>query len=65
MVHSVDFYGHDARVLVDLPAGLQVAARLDGADLPAHGQQVALVVTGAALAFPTAGATVPESVPAS
>ena len=65
VVHSVDFYGHDARVLLDLPAGLQVAARLDGADLPAGGQQVAIVVAGTALAFPAAGASTQEPVAAS
>ena len=65
VVHSVDFYGHDARVLVDLPAGLQVAARLDGADLPAGGQRVAVSVAGAGLAFPVAAAAAREPVAAS
>jgi iron(III) transport system ATP-binding protein len=51
-VHSVDFYGHDARVLLDLPSGLRVTARLDGHALPADGAEVSLSVTGAALAFP-------------
>jgi iron(III) transport system ATP-binding protein len=51
-VHSVDFYGHDARVLLDLPSGLRVAARLDGSALPADGAEVSLSVTGAAQAFP-------------
>jgi iron(III) transport system ATP-binding protein len=51
-VHSVDFYGHDARVLLDLPSGLRVIARLDGSVLPADGAQVSLSVAGAALAFP-------------
>jgi iron(III) transport system ATP-binding protein len=51
-VHSIDFYGHDARVLLDLPGGLRVAARLDGHALPADGAEVSLSVTGAALAFP-------------
>jgi iron(III) transport system ATP-binding protein len=51
-VHSVDFYGHDARVLLDLPTGLRVAARLDGSALPADGAHVSLSVTGTALAFP-------------
>ena len=64
VVHSVDFYGHDARVLLDLPGGLRVAARLDGADLPAGGQQVAVSVAGRALAFPGSGATAREVVPA-
>ncbi|HEV7727441.1 MAG TPA: TOBE domain-containing protein, partial [Modestobacter sp.] len=51
-VHSVDFYGHDARVLLDLPSGLRVTARLDGHELPADGAEVSISVTGAALAFP-------------
>jgi iron(III) transport system ATP-binding protein len=51
-VHSVDFYGHDARVLLDLPSGLRVTARLDGSVLPADGAQVSVSVAGAALAFP-------------
>jgi iron(III) transport system ATP-binding protein len=51
-VHSVEYYGHDARVLLDLPTGLRVIARLDGSALPADGAEVSLSVTGAALAFP-------------
>ena len=51
-VHSVDFYGHDARVQLDLPSGLRIAARLDGGELPADGAAVSLSVSGAALAFP-------------
>ncbi|WP_164701246.1 ABC transporter ATP-binding protein [Modestobacter sp. KNN46-3] len=62
VVHSVDFYGHDARVVLDLAAGLRVAARLDGADLPAGGQQVAVSVAGPALAFPGADAALGEAV---
>jgi iron(III) transport system ATP-binding protein len=64
VVHSVDFYGHDARVELDLAGGLRVAARLDGADLPAGGQQVAVSVAGAALAFPGVAGPVREAVPA-
>jgi iron(III) transport system ATP-binding protein len=63
-VRSVDFYGHDARVLLDLPAGLTVAARLDGSELPADGDQVAISVVGAALTFPAPAATpVPAAAP--
>jgi iron(III) transport system ATP-binding protein len=56
-VHTVDFYGHDARVLLDLPSGLRLTARLDGHALPAYGAEVAVSVTGAALAFPAGPAT--------
>jgi iron(III) transport system ATP-binding protein len=55
-VHSVDFYGHDARVLLDLPSGLRIAARLDGSALPADGAEVSLSVAGAAQAFPASPA---------
>ena len=51
-VRSVDFYGHDSRVWLDLPDGGTVSARLDGADLPAAGDDVAVTVRGSALAFP-------------
>lgn len=50
-VYSVTFYGHDARVLLDLPSGLRVAARPDGTRLPADGQDVGITVEGTALAF--------------
>jgi iron(III) transport system ATP-binding protein len=61
-VHSVDFYGHDARVLLDLPSGLRVTARLDGSQLPSDGTEVSLSVTGPALAFP-AGSPIAAAVP--
>jgi iron(III) transport system ATP-binding protein len=51
-VRSVDFYGHDSRVWLDLPGGLTVSARLDGADLPSAGDDVSIAVRGRALAFP-------------
>jgi iron(III) transport system ATP-binding protein len=54
-VRSVDFYGHDSRVWLDLPDGVRVSARLDGSDLPAAGDDVSISVRGTALAFPTAG----------
>ena len=55
-VSSVDYYGHDSRVWLDLPDGVRVSARLDGVDLPVAGNDVSITVRGAALAFP-AGAS--------
>jgi iron(III) transport system ATP-binding protein len=65
-VRSVDFYGHDSRVWLDLPDGGTVSARLDGADLPAVGDDVSISVRGTALAFPAApeGAVPQPTVPA-
>ena len=54
-VRSIDFYGHDARVWLELPAGLTVSARLEGTELPTEGQQVSVSVLGPALTFPTVG----------
>ncbi|MFP5373224.1 MAG: ABC transporter ATP-binding protein [Actinomycetes bacterium] len=51
-VRSVDFYGHDSRVWLDLPSGVTVSARLEGADLPAAGDAVSITVQGAVLPFP-------------
>jgi iron(III) transport system ATP-binding protein len=51
-VRSVDFYGHDSRIWLDLKDGVTVSARLDGADLPSAGDEVCISVRGAALAFP-------------
>jgi iron(III) transport system ATP-binding protein len=56
-VRSVDFYGHDSRVWLDLSGGGTVTARLDGADLPAVGEDVGIEVSGTALAFPVAERT--------
>src|SRR3954466_6896869 len=53
-VRSVDFYGHDSRVWLDLPGGGTVSARLEGADLPGAGDEVSISVRGTALAFPQA-----------
>jgi iron(III) transport system ATP-binding protein len=50
-VRSVDFFGHDSRVWLELPDGVRVSARLDGADVPAAGDAVSVTVRGAALAF--------------
>jgi iron(III) transport system ATP-binding protein len=59
-VRSVDFYGHDSRVWLDLPDGRTVSARLDGTDVPDAGDDVSIVVRGTALAFPAAdGAVLP------
>lgn len=55
-VRSVDFYGHDSRVWLELPGGGTVSARLDGADLPSVGADVAVTVRGTALTFPPGGA---------
>ncbi len=51
-VRSVDFFGHDSRVWLDLPDGARVSARLHGADVPAAGDDVSITVRGAALVFP-------------
>ncbi len=51
-VRSVDFYGHDSRVWLQLPSGATVCARLEGNDLPVPGDDVAVSVRGTALAFP-------------
>jgi iron(III) transport system ATP-binding protein len=54
-VRGIDFYGHDSRVWLELSTGLTVSARLEGADLPATGDTVAIAVRGPALTFPTGG----------
>ncbi|WP_324273450.1 TOBE domain-containing protein [Blastococcus brunescens] len=51
-VRGVDFYGHDSRVRLALSDGATVSARVDGADLPAVGDDVVVTVRGIALAFP-------------
>ncbi|MGY1718670.1 ABC transporter ATP-binding protein [Blastococcus sp. SYSU DS0552] len=62
-VRSVDFYGHDSRVWLSLPGGVTVAARLEGADLPSVGEEVAIEVAGTALTFPVAGPAPRAAVP--
>jgi iron(III) transport system ATP-binding protein len=57
-VRSVDFYGHDSRAWLELPGGVRVSARLEGADLPSAGDDVSVTVRGVALAFPAAGVRV-------
>ncbi|WP_448627826.1 ABC transporter ATP-binding protein [Geodermatophilus sp. URMC 64] len=52
-VRSVDFYGHDARVWLELPGGPTVSARLEGTRLPVEGQDVSISVVGPALPFPS------------
>ena len=51
-VRAVDFFGHDARVRLELPSGVEFSARLEGRDLPAAGDDVTVGVLGAALPFP-------------
>jgi hypothetical protein len=51
-VRSVDFYGQVSRVWLDLPSGVHVSARLEGADIPAAGDEVTITVQGAVLPFP-------------
>jgi iron(III) transport system ATP-binding protein len=51
-VRSIDFYGHDSRVWLDLPSGVTVSARLEAGDLPSAGDDVSISVRGVALAFP-------------
>ena len=53
-VRSVDFYGHDSRVWLELADGAMVSARLDGGELPTAGDDVSISVRGTALAFPAA-----------
>jgi iron(III) transport system ATP-binding protein len=59
-VRSVDFYGHDSRIWLDLPDGVTVSARVDGGDLPSAGDDVAVTVRGAALTFPPAPVDLPQ-----
>jgi iron(III) transport system ATP-binding protein len=51
-VRGVDFFGHDARVRLELSSGMAFSARLEGWDLPAVGDDVTVGVLGAALPFP-------------
>ena len=60
-VRGVDFYGHDSRVWLDLAGGLTVSARLEGADVPATGDQVSVAVAGTALPFPAGAPSVPAA----
>jgi iron(III) transport system ATP-binding protein len=53
-VRGVDFYGHDARIELELPSGLRVSARTEGGALPAEGAEVAVSVQGPAVPFPVA-----------
>ena len=55
-VRRVDFYGHDSRVWLDLAGGGSVSARLEGADVPSAGDEVAIAVRGPARVFPPDGA---------
>jgi iron(III) transport system ATP-binding protein len=51
-VLRVDFYGHDSRVWLELPGGGMVSARLEGVDVPSAGDEVSILVRGAARVFP-------------
>ncbi|MGY1737991.1 ABC transporter ATP-binding protein [Geodermatophilus sp. SYSU D00684] len=53
-VRGVDFYGHDARVELELPSGRRVSARTEGAELPPPGAEVTVTVQGPAVPFPPA-----------
>ncbi|HEY5052803.1 MAG TPA: ABC transporter ATP-binding protein [Solirubrobacterales bacterium] len=57
-VLSTEFYGHDAtaRIALDDPACPEIVARSAGHRLPRVGDEVSIVVEGAALAYPAAGA---------
>jgi iron(III) transport system ATP-binding protein len=54
-VCGIDFFGHDARVRLELASGLRVSARLEGWDLPSAGDDVSIRVVGAAVPFPAGG----------
>jgi iron(III) transport system ATP-binding protein len=62
-VRSVDFYGHDSRIWLDLPGGVTVSARLEGSDVPAVGDDVTITVRGAVLPFPADATGLPRSAP--
>ncbi|MCC7369918.1 MAG: ABC transporter ATP-binding protein [Chloroflexi bacterium] len=55
-VRSVTFYGHESQVRLELADGTQVTARPAGHATPAVGEQVGVVVQGAAHAFADAPA---------
>ncbi|MBB3085337.1 ABC transporter ATP-binding protein [Geodermatophilus sabuli] len=62
-VRGVDFFGHDARVRLQLPSGPTFSARSEGRDLPSAGDDVSVTVVGAALPFPVTGAVpIPDGV---
>jgi iron(III) transport system ATP-binding protein len=61
-VRRVDFYGHDSRVWLELADGQSVSARLEGAEVPAAGDEVSITVRGAARVFPSDGAVAPIGV---
>jgi iron(III) transport system ATP-binding protein len=54
VVRSVDYYGHDALVELELlPTAVRVQARLMGTPVPVPGTRAGLKVQGAARAFPS------------
>ncbi|NEM05525.1 ABC transporter ATP-binding protein [Geodermatophilus normandii] len=63
-VCGIDFYGHDARIELQLSSGLRVSARAEGADLPVPGSDVTVAVQGAAVPFPAAPPVGRPEVPA-
>ncbi|RFU19803.1 ABC transporter ATP-binding protein [Geodermatophilus marinus] len=64
-VRGVDFFGHDARVRLELLSGEAVTARVEGGELPAAGDDVGVDVVGAGLPYPAgpagAGPVVPSA----
>ena len=55
VVRSVDYYGHDALVELELlPSAVRLQARLMGMPLPVPGARAGLVVNGPVRAFPSA-----------
>jgi iron(III) transport system ATP-binding protein len=61
-VRSVDFYGHDSRIWLDLADGRTVSARVDGGNLPSAGDDVSVTVRGTALVYPPAAAGLVDEV---
>ncbi len=61
---SVDFYGHDSRVRLELPGGVVVSSRLEGVEVPSAGDEVAVTVAGSGLPFPAGAARSGEPEPA-
>lgn len=62
-VVSTTYFGHDALVALDLPAGgdaagdVRLSARVSGLEAPVEGTRVSVTVVGAVRAFPAPGST--------